>query len=139
MFIKVLKKNRSLWFPPQNFLKFLSNSVHFLDIYSRYAQNDSFTLDPTSFLKKSGSLRTFGSFLEKWQPISPASFRVKCSPNFLHLTFERLKNLQKDLVNEHDEWIFNINKRTSCKKWKTSRNKMIFNLKCPNIVKLFQK
>ena len=30
--------------------KFLSNLVRFLDNHSRYAQNDSFTLGPTSFL-----------------------------------------------------------------------------------------
>ena len=37
------EKNQSLLFSPQKFCKFLSNSVHFLDSHSKYAQNDSFT------------------------------------------------------------------------------------------------
>ena len=47
-------------FASENFCKFLSNSVRFLDSHSRYAQNDSFTLGITSFLKKS---RIFGTLL----------------------------------------------------------------------------
>ena len=50
--------------------KFLSNSVHFLDNHSRYAQNDSFTLGLTSFLKNSRIFRSLGSSCEKWQLIS---------------------------------------------------------------------
>ena len=63
-------KNWSLWFSPQKMCKFLSNSVHFLDNHSRYAQNDSFTLGSTSFLKKSRIFRSLGGSCEKWQPIS---------------------------------------------------------------------
>ena len=77
------EKNRSLWFSPQNFLKFLWNSVHFVDSHSRYAQNDSFALGLTSFFKKSGSLRKFWLFPEKWQPISWAAGVSQPSP--LHL------------------------------------------------------
>ena len=78
-------KNWSLWFSPQKMCKFLSNSVRFLDSHSRYAQNDSFTLSLTSFLKKSRIFRTLDGSCKKWQPISqqkdgfnpPAPIRVK--------------------------------------------------------------
>ena len=62
--------NWSLWFSPQKMCKFLSNSVRFLDNHSRYAQNDSFSLGPTSFWKKSRIFRFLGGSCEKWQPIS---------------------------------------------------------------------
>ena len=94
MFIKVLKKNQSLWFSPQNFLKFLSNLVHFLDSHSRYAQNDSFALGPTSFEK----VRKFEKiWIIPWEMVGdilssgcinppafpPASFRIKRLENYL--------------------------------------------------------
>ena len=91
------EKNQSLWFSPQNFLKFLSNSVHFLNSHSRYVQNDFFTQGPTSFLKKSGSLRTFWTLLEKWMAANllsggwftpfPASFRVKKKKPLIGILF----------------------------------------------------
>ena len=59
-------KKWSLWFSPQKMCKFLSNSVHFLDSHSRYAQNDSFTLGPTSFLKKLRIFRSLGGSCKDW-------------------------------------------------------------------------
>ena len=50
--------------------KFLSNSVHFLDNHSRYAQNNSFTQGSTTFLKKSRIFRSLGGSCEKWESIS---------------------------------------------------------------------
>ena len=88
LFIKLLKKNWSLWFSRQKNCKFLSNSVHFQDSHLRYAQNDSLNLGITSFLKKSRSVRSLAWSCEKKQAIfwamgtydpSPPSafFRVK--------------------------------------------------------------
>ena len=96
-----ISKNWSLWFLPQKMCKFLSNSVRFLDTHSRYTQNDSFTLGPTSFLKKSRIFRSLGGSCEKWQPISwrmswfnpPAPERHHFFPQALHLNREWMINL----------------------------------------------
>ena len=45
----------------KNFFKFLPNLVHFLNTNSKYPQNDSFNLNPTSSLKQSRFLRTLGA------------------------------------------------------------------------------
>ena len=77
-------KNWSLWFSPQKMCKFLSNSVRFLDSHSRYAQNDSFALSLTSFLKiqeflgpQMAPARNDSQSPNKRMDSTPAPIRVK--------------------------------------------------------------
>ena len=91
-------KNWSLWFSPQKMCKFLSNSVHFLDSHSWYAQNDSFSLGPTSFLKKSRIFRSLGGSCEKWQPISRQKGGFHPPPHLLGLNMNYFWMMRRHML-----------------------------------------
>ena len=64
LYIKIFEKIEVYDFRLKKFVNFLSNLVRFLESHSRYAQNDSIALSPTSFLKKSRIFRTLGLLRE---------------------------------------------------------------------------
>ena len=99
-----LKKKIFFRNSPQNFLGFLANVVYFLDSHLRYAKKWLFYQRPNTIIKKSGSLRTFGSFPEKWQLISwaPGVFKgSKCPSIFIQWNFSKsiqsIKNIKFQL------------------------------------------
>ena len=88
-----MKKLKFIIFASQKMFKFLSNLVHFLDNYSRYA-HDSFTLGSTSFLKKSRNFRSLGGSCEKWQPISQRMGGFHPPPSLLGLNRYKFAQLK---------------------------------------------